>query len=470
MSWFEVQKINSDFMNEPLNFNNYINDISVFGDKSYVLDKSNEPLFHSLLTQSLTMFGHQEIHQYIYNRMTTQDIDVMIEGNARLGQALNSFYRTGAFTSGNIDKVLRNIKSTDLNSLEMKLQDGVVRYIAKKTAGEGAAAWLQSVFNVDMSGFTTMESIITDVDFWNNTIVPNESFAFVVCISYAAIDTITTMSGTKFVDFIRIVAQSTPATTYLLRAYANTGGALENLFSVQEVCNIFTSSEESMVAIIKNLNAFEYAIKTKTMIDTIIASEIASGVIIQAVADSIDQEQRLNSAKDSLTNIQTQFEGLPDSSSTIDEIGETIEHVNNTLLSIADVNNLADIIIKNIKNFYKLFNKLPIESRKYFVNTYLPSRKVPEHDYAYGQTIYFYETGKNPIKLFTHFETTYTSITYTKNTSVSFTDYNDETFSRNGYSDSKEVYLFCKSMSRTNYHYSSSSNAQITVYIVDFDI
>ena len=51
MSWAEVRKINSDFANEPLNFNNYINDISTFKEDSYVLDTQNMGLWRALIAQ-----------------------------------------------------------------------------------------------------------------------------------------------------------------------------------------------------------------------------------------------------------------------------------------------------------------------------------------------------------------------------------------------------------------------------------
>ena len=122
MSWAEVRKINSDFANEPLNFNNYINDISTFKENSYVLDKQNEGLWRALISQSLTLFGHKAIRETVYNRLTDADVDYMIRNNGRLGQSFNSFYRTDSFHSGGVDDVLRIITTASYNKLELKMQ------------------------------------------------------------------------------------------------------------------------------------------------------------------------------------------------------------------------------------------------------------------------------------------------------------------------------------------------------------
>ena len=365
MSWFEVQKINSDFINEPLNFNNYINDISVFGDKSYVLDKYNKNLFRNLLTQSLTMFGHQEIHEYIYNRMTEEDVDVMIEGNARLGQALNSFYRTDIFTGNNVDEILSNIGSSKLNTLELKLQGGIVRYVTKKTSGEDAASWLQSVFNVDMSGFTTMESIINDTDFWNNTIMTNESLAFVVCLSHAAIDVITTMSGTKFVDFIRNVANSTSASTYLFSAF-NNAGRLEDLFNDEEACQTLVSREECVSAILQCMPAFEKAMASQTMTSALIASTEVKNVVVDHLLNLIDRQKRLDNSKSNLDAVCAEIDTMPESEELLPGITDLTNNIQSVLTSISFVRGLFYNIFQNINDFVINFNAMSVDVRSHF--------------------------------------------------------------------------------------------------------
>ena len=62
MSWAEVMKVNSD-MREPLNYVHYINDISVFGNKSFIMAKENKNLWNEFCLRSLWLYGHKQIRE-----------------------------------------------------------------------------------------------------------------------------------------------------------------------------------------------------------------------------------------------------------------------------------------------------------------------------------------------------------------------------------------------------------------------
>lgn len=339
--------INSDYVNEPLNFNNYINDISVFGTESYVLDKSNENLFHALLSQSLTMFGHDAIHEYVYNRLTDADVDVMIHDNPRLGQSFNSFYNTSVFADGDIDTVLSGITSTNFNVLELKLQSGIVRYVSEKTIGDTAAEWLGNVFGVDMSTYTTMASILADTDFWTNTIMLNESMLFVVCSSYAAIDFVSEATGTLFTDFIETASNSVPATDGLISAL-NGVSRLDEFFANETVCNIITSKEEAVTAICYNLQGFSAFINSTVAMTCVQNSEAAQDVIVNAIAVVGDTETKLNEIHTALDIINTDITSLKDGTKVVDEIEETKTKITDCLNSIHGVTGKADILAENV--------------------------------------------------------------------------------------------------------------------------
>ena len=95
MSISEIKMFVNSNTSEPLNFCQYINDISMFGSDSYVLAEQNKTLFRSLLKKSSIMFGHSKIHDIIYERITSEDIDYMLMGD--VGKKLNAFYDTTSF-------------------------------------------------------------------------------------------------------------------------------------------------------------------------------------------------------------------------------------------------------------------------------------------------------------------------------------------------------------------------------------
>lgn len=100
MSWAEVYKINSDIAGEPLNFTDYIYDISVFGEESYVMDSNNAVLWNSFALNSCYLYGHQAIHEYVYNRLTEGNIDDLFDKSGKLGRQMNNFHNNTAYAIG----------------------------------------------------------------------------------------------------------------------------------------------------------------------------------------------------------------------------------------------------------------------------------------------------------------------------------------------------------------------------------
>lgn len=224
MSWAEVMKINSDFSNEPLNFNNYINDISVFGADSYVMKYENSNLFRMLIAQSLTLFGHDCIHEYIYDRLTEEDVDYMLVANGRLGQSFNSFYKTDVYSYGDIDAVLSTITPETYNGLELKFQESINRYISEKTKDDKAASWLLKVFPevTQLANYTTMESILADTEFINNVLNTHLNLMTVICNSYM----LTEYLGNKAENLVAYPFKYSTATINGIMFTDNTDGTI----------------------------------------------------------------------------------------------------------------------------------------------------------------------------------------------------------------------------------------------------
>ena len=127
MSISEIKMFVNSNTSEPLNFCQYINDISMFGSDSYVLAEQNKTLFRSLLKKSSIMFGHSKIHDIIYERMTSEDIDCMLIGD--VGKKLNAFYDTTSFLTGGFYMLLSGMTVELLNKLEPKIAEGICNNI-----------------------------------------------------------------------------------------------------------------------------------------------------------------------------------------------------------------------------------------------------------------------------------------------------------------------------------------------------
>ena len=347
MSWPEVKKINSDFVNEPLNFNNYINDISTFGKYSYALDTENENLWLSLISQSLTLYGHDAIHDTVYERFTDDEVDYMIERNARLGQSLNSFYSIDDFASGPIDTVLRSITIAAYNKLDIKFQNGINRYISSHTS-ENACAWLTSVFDIDMRGYQTMDDLLADTAFWTNTVESNESLRFVISLSVSSAEYMASHTDSSiYVSFIETVAQSTDATMTLINALAATA-QLETFFANESVCNAIANSAPSMTAICYNTDGFAAMIASETAMSIVSNTETSINVIIDGITNAANSESVLDGIKGNLSSIEETLPSIANTETVIAEVADVKENISGVVTSLQKATSQTDVLIANI--------------------------------------------------------------------------------------------------------------------------
>ena len=347
MSWGEVKKINSDFANEPLNFNNYINDISTFKENSYVLDEQNQGLWRSLISQSLTLFGHKAIHETVYNRLTDADADYMLLNNGRLGQSFNSFYRTDSFPSGTINDILKCLTISNYRKMELKFQNAINRYISDNTESN-AGNWLTDIFEIDMSGYHTIDEMLADSNLWSNIISSNEPLRLVICLSISTTEYIISHSNNSiYLEFINTVAQSTGATMTLIEALTGTS-ELDTFFSNESVCSTIANNTSSMIAICYSIAGFSAMINSKTAMEKVAASDIAIKVIIDAITNITSSESVLNGIKGNMTSIEESLPNIANTEMAISEISSVKENISDVITSLHKVTSQTDILITNI--------------------------------------------------------------------------------------------------------------------------
>lgn len=346
-----IQKyVNSDCANEPLNFIFYINDIGIFGSGSFVMDKENESLWRQLTSQSLTLYGHEKIHDCVYERLTDEDVDYILRNNTRLAQSFNSFYKTSDYGNGTIDDVLKVITSNYYNGLEMKFQRGINRYINEHTADANAGKWLASIFGISaLAEKTTMESILSDTTLWNDTILPNEPLRVVVCnslssIYYAADDSIST---DVFNQFIETVATSTTATTDLIEQLSG-NEKLTTFFENETVCDTIASSKSAMEAIVYSIDGFSAMASSTVAMGKVANNQTAVDVIIEGFENAANSDAVLTGIKENLESIVTSLPNIASSENVIEEVKNTKEAVNTCVDELSKINNLSDILISNI--------------------------------------------------------------------------------------------------------------------------
>ena len=348
MSWSEVKKLNSDFAREPLNFNNYINDISIFGNRSYVLDTENETLWKDLIVNSLTMYGHDAIHETIYERFTDTDIDYMLRNNSQLGQSFNSFYGVTYFPAGGIDKVLSQLTVDSYDSLEPKFKSGIYRYISEKTAGDTAGQWLGTLYNNDnLKAKTNIASIVSNTDIWTNDIMTNASLRRVISLSQTTVEWFAANPSTAYVNFITEVCHNTDATMALFTSLSLVND-LTDFMNNETVVTTLANNQESMVATTFMIEPFAALISSEVAMTAVANSEVAMNVIISSITNVTNSETVLDGIDGNLTTIKNALPNIANTELVISEVGQAKTVVAEVVAKLETVSSQTHTLIDNI--------------------------------------------------------------------------------------------------------------------------
>lgn len=351
MSWAETSKINSNFINEPLNFNNYINDISVFGSDSYVMDESNSDLWLEMMSKSLAVYGHDMIHEFLYERITEDDADFIVRNHPKLGQAFNSFYNISLFEHGSIDVMLSGITQEAWGLLEVKFQNALNKYISEKTSNTSVGSWLAEIFDVpELADYTSISDIFSDEDLYNDYIADNESLLFIIANSAIAsvfVAETLAITNSKFQAFIESVAASIPATMQLitaLKAYDK----LDSFFANENCCDKIVESAQAMKAMLYSIDGFEAMLNSEIAMEKVADNETAVNLIIQAITDVANSSTALSNIKSVLPGISTNLESIPETEPMIEDVNNAVEIISDTLEELDKVLNKTDILAKNV--------------------------------------------------------------------------------------------------------------------------
>lgn len=169
MSWAEVRKINSD-MSEPLNYTNYIYDISNTTKESYVLDPNNSSIWDDLCLNSCYLYGYTAIHDIVLERLTEKNIDNLWNASGCLGRQLNNFHGNEAYSLGNFNDVCNGMTLKAYNDMIEKFRKGYCRYVNTKLAGDDMSTWISEVYSIDISPCTDIDTLLADEEAWGKVL------------------------------------------------------------------------------------------------------------------------------------------------------------------------------------------------------------------------------------------------------------------------------------------------------------
>lgn len=346
MSWAETKKINSD-MSEPLNYSNYIYDISMFKENSYVLSKMNQSIWDDFCFNSSYLYGHAGIHNTVLNALSIENVNKLWEEDFNLGKKLNHFHATDSYTTGNATNVIPGITMKSYNLLEQKLREGYQRYIEKKLVSTECGAWLNTTFGFNSSALAAV-TLIEDV-------INSDSLYAMVLTNEAAIVAIT--SSKTIVD---IIASSSNAITLIMNnlttfienevvvnAIINNASLMEIIFSDITALTVISNNSNTVKAITYSAVAFEKLLLNETAVNIFTSNEISNEQLGLSFMDYANSEYILNEYKENYNNILKLFPNLIGSNAVLSNLVTLQTYTESMIAELSSLDRFADIIAIN---------------------------------------------------------------------------------------------------------------------------
>ena len=182
MSFVDVKLLNSDFLNEPLNYLSYIDSIEKYGDNSYMFDqdKFSKERFQNILSNSTVLFTHKNIHDCLIRNLKSDDLYYFFKNNKKLGECLNMLLGDDYFSNGNFDTICEYMNMTAIRALNDEFLHAFGTVIEERFESEDALNWIYQRFGVDLSSYSDLSSVILDTDGWKMLLSSN---SFMSCAS-----------------------------------------------------------------------------------------------------------------------------------------------------------------------------------------------------------------------------------------------------------------------------------------------
>ena len=168
MGYDETKMINSDFLNEPLNYLMYIDSIEKYGDNSYMFDQDDisKKKFRELISKSAILYTHKNIHACLIRNLKSDDLYYFFKNHKNLGECLNLLHGGDYFSKGNFNTVCEymNMEAIRIMNDEFLYAFGMI--IEEILKSDKAFEWINARFGVDLSSFDSLSTAILDEEGW----------------------------------------------------------------------------------------------------------------------------------------------------------------------------------------------------------------------------------------------------------------------------------------------------------------
>ena len=386
MGYDETKMINSDFLNEPLNYLMYIDSIEKYGDNSYMFDQDSisKKKFRELISKSSVLYTHKNIHACLIRNLKSDDLYYFFKNHKNLGECLNLLAGDDYFSKGNFNTVCEymNMEAIRVMNDEFLHAFGIV--IEEILASDKAFEWINARFGVDLSSYDSLEDVILDDDGWK--LMLSSSPLMACCSTTQWFDKMVVQAQYKRIwrtstgdyyddagihyttsgesdganisaDALKVMIDNRLVTedklTLMDSAYKRLKEALywfaqhesvNSLKNYRELLQIFVSDEnccqyladypDILTDCLEDLEFAKQIFGSELAFNKIASSHDATEALVNFIGNIQTSYDCLNSIKNNIAVIPQNSERIYNSDSLKDEVNETIDVINKTMSDI----------------------------------------------------------------------------------------------------------------------------------------
>ncbi|CZR95569.1 hypothetical protein CDFC105_72650 [Clostridioides difficile] len=306
MSWAEVYKVNSDIQGEPLNYLNYLQDLKLNGLDSHVLFAGNARIWEELYLNSLYLFSNKGIRETVYTAFSETDIDNLFNKSTKLGEQLNTFYRTDIYSLGNSDNVVKGMTIEYYNYLEEKFKTGYDRYVTREQEKTTIGTWFNSTFglnNTDLESLTTIEEILVNTEA-TNAILNNSNAIVALTMCKSSMDAV--VESPNAMDLLGQYILRVTVEPPVIKAILKNAVIREAIINSNDAMKQIAINTNSVIELLKNLEVVKLLNNNKIPLETILTNEDIAKEIFPKI---IGLKTSLSTINTYTTTIQNNIEG-----------------------------------------------------------------------------------------------------------------------------------------------------------------
>ena len=404
MGFIEAKMINSDFLNEPINYLSYIDSIETYGSDSYVFDPNSKRILHDVISNSQLLFNHAKTCDVLVNTLTTDDIKVFMKNNKHVGTCLNHLFHTTLFSAGDFNSICEYMNMSTIHVLPDKWLKAFGECVTDVITASDGLTWIKSRYQVDLTEYKSLDAAILNTDAWK-IMIKSKTLMSTVCtstwftnkvIESEKIQIWVTTDGLTYYDnngvqYNKTTNQPTGTTieTSTLELMKTSGLVTEDVLinndsaykrvqealrylaqnesitiisSSVELIKIFLADEDScqfladnpesaLKNVLKNTEFAKQLFSSDLAFEKIGASDAATKVLVQFISDIQTSYDTLSELKESLNSIPTNSEKIYNVDALMNQVQSALDDVNRAMAAIVECQNYTTLNESNITAF-----------------------------------------------------------------------------------------------------------------------